>query len=213
MVGLRDLGLTPVRLAEVAGHLAQARQALEQVAGQAAARCLVVQGNALRLDVAALADEPAEVQRRVVAGALSRVASPGYAPRGVALQAFLARVLAGQNATLAGVRFQTTRTGAWFFREYKAVADLVCDAGALWDGQWRVISDLPVGAELRALGAGIALCPGWRQTGLPRAALMASPALWVGETLVAAPLAGFGAGFRATPLFLAAPPQQSILSH
>jgi tRNA(Ile)-lysidine synthase len=167
----------------------------------------------LRLDVAALKAEPAEVQRRAIASALARLVPPGYAPRGVALQALLARVLAGRPATLAGVRFQPTRTGAWFFREYKAVADLVCDPAALWDGQWRVTGDLPEGAEVRALGAGIAVCPDWRQTGLPRAALMASPALWVGEALLAAPLAGFGAGFRATPLFLAAAPQQSILSH
>jgi tRNA(Ile)-lysidine synthase len=213
MVGLRDLGLTAARLSVVAGHLAQARVALDQATGQAAARCLTVQGNALRLDHAALATEAAEVQRRVIVGVIGRVARPGYAPRGAALQTLLTRVQAGQPNTLAGVRFQSTRTGAWFFREYKAVADTVCGVGALWDGQWRITGDLPAGAEIRALGAGITLCTAWRQAGLPRAALLASPSLWASDTLLAAPLAGFGAGYGAIPLFLADHCQQSILSH
>lgn len=213
MVGLRDLGLTGARLAEVAGHLAQARVALQRASDQAVGRCVVVQGNALRLDVLAMASETAEVQRRVVASVIGHLAPSGYAPRGAAIQALLARVLAGQPATLAGVRFQPTRTGAWFFREYKAVAHVVCDAGALWDGQWRITGDLPLCAEVRALGAGIALCTAWRATGLPKAALLASPALWAGEALLAAPLAGFGQGYGAMPLFLAAGCHQSILSH
>jgi tRNA(Ile)-lysidine synthase len=65
-------------------------------------------------------------------------------------------------------------------------------ADALWDGRWR-LDPPPAEAEagglrLGALGAaGLAGLPGWRDTGLPRQALLASPALWRDDALLAAP--------------------------
>lgn len=207
LTGLQELGLTVERLAEVAGHLADARTALERVATDAFARIAQPMGPALRLDTAALAGEVAEVQRRVIGLVIARLAPGGYAPRGAALLGFLARVLAGQDATLAGVRFQVTRSGAWAYREVKVTA------GDPWDGRWRIVGKAPAGAEIRALGEGIALCKGWRDTGLPRAALLTSPALWLGDMLIAAPHAGFGQGYSAISLFPAARLHHSALSH
>ncbi len=198
MAGLLDLGLGAARLAEVAGHLGAAREALERAALSAFERVVQVVGPATRLNVGALAGEAAEVQRRVMGLVFARIAGAGYAPRGAAVQGFLGRVLDGRAATLAGVRFQVTRTGAWVFREAQAAA---VPAGQVWDGHWRILGDRLEGAEVRALGAGIALCPGWRETGLPRAALLASPALWAGERLLAAPHAGFGPGYSVISLF------------
>ena len=201
MMGLQDLGLTSQRLAEVAGHLAQARHALERAANQAELRVIAPVGNALRLDVVALAVEAAEVQRRVMAAVFRRLVADDYAPRGAAVQDVLARVLAGQPGTLAGVQFQVTRNGSWAYREFSAVAGLTCGADQVWDGRWQMAGHAPDGAELRPLGAGIALCKGWRDIGLPRGALLASPSLWLGETLLAAPHAGFGPGYGVVPLF------------
>ena len=60
------------------------------------------------------------------------------------------------------------------------------------------------GLTLRALGeAGLAACPEWRAVAVPRLTLVAAPAVWRGADLVAAPVAGFGAGWRA----VCAPPQ------
>ena len=65
-----------------------------------------------------------------------------------------------------------------------------------------------------ALGeAGLAQCEDRVRPGLPRASLLASPAVWRGGHLVAAPLAGFADGWSATllrdeELFFA-----SILAH
>ena len=61
------------------------------------------------------------------------------------------------------------------------------------DGLW--LGDLRIGA----LGAGgLAACPDWRATGLGRETLLASPAIWQGQRLIAAPLAGKGAEWQAT---------------
>ena len=74
---------------------------------------------------------------------------------------------------------------------------------------------LRAGAELGALNVdGLAQCPAWRSTGLPRAALLASPAVWLGERLVAAPLTGFGPpAIRALPLHPLLSPKNLALSH
>jgi tRNA(Ile)-lysidine synthase len=59
--------------------------------------------------------------------------------------------------------------------------------------------DGPHADDLRiaALADGIADCPDWRGAGLSRASLMASPAVWQGATLIAAPVAGQQNGWTA----------------
>lgn len=200
---LAPLGLTAPRLAEVAGHLAEARAALEAATDAAWRRCLSDHGLALRLDRAALAAEPAEIRRRLVQRLVLHIAPADYAPRGADLARLTERLLAGQGGTLAGCRVQALTSGLWAFREAKAVAGLTAGPGLAWDGRWRIEGPWPEGSEIRALGAeGLTLCPDWRALGLPRAALLAAPALWQGARLLAAPGCGFGpANFRLLPQF------------
>ena len=212
LAALRPLGISAGGLAEVADHLAQARAALEAATASAMALAVRDLGLAVQVDVAALAAAPAEIQRRVLIGLILRIAPAPYAPRGAAVQSLLARLLAGKGGVLAGCRFQVVRGRLWGFREARAVSGLIA-AGSVWDGIWRIEGPWPKGAEMRALGAGIALCPDWRATGLPRAALLAAPALWLGDRLIAAPHAGFGTDYSAIPLFGAAGLHQSAHSH
>lgn len=210
---LRPLGISPERLAVVATHLAEARQALEAVTEAALAQVVRDLELAVQVDVAALAALPAEIQRRLLVAVIQRIAPGDYAPRGAAVQNLLARLVAGKGGVLAGCRFQVVKGRLWGFREAKAVSGLVAQPGQVWDGIWRIEGPWPKAAEMRALGAGIVLCPDWRSTGLPRAALMVCPALWQGATLIAAPHAGFGAGYGAISLFSAAALHHSVISH
>ncbi|MEO8242290.1 MAG: tRNA lysidine(34) synthetase TilS [bacterium] len=212
LAALQSMGITGDGLAEVAGHLAVARDALERVTDTAAQRLLQVMGNAVLIDPG-LAAESAEVQRRLILRVIGHVAPAEYGPRGVAVQDLLSRLLAGGSGMLSGCRFLTSKTGLWAFREGKAVAAKISPAEGVWDGRWQITGLLPDGAEIRVLGAGIAQCTDWRATGLPRQALMTSPALWRGEALLAAPFAGFGPGYSAISLFPAAALHHSALSH
>lgn len=207
---LRPLGITAERLADVAGHLAQARDALAQATETAAARVLSHLGGAVRID-AAWANEAAEVQRRLLVQVIATIAPASYGPRGPAVQALRDRVLAGRPAVLAGCRFVLHRGQLWACREARGVAGLVVPAGQVWDGRWCLVG--PEGSEIRALGAGLTLCPDWRATGLPRAALLASPSLWLNGRLIAAPHAGFEPLGGAISLFPATPLQELGLSH
>jgi tRNA(Ile)-lysidine synthase len=180
---LAPLGITAEGLAGVARHLAQAQEALA-VQVQAAGRHLREAAGALHVD-AALWTEPEEVRRQLVVAAMAWLSGAAYAPRAADLARFIAAMQAGRDATLAGCRHRK----GWLLREAQAVGGPV-PVGQDWDGRWGVAG---AEGEVRALGAaGLRQCPDWRATGLPRQVLEVTPAVWQGDRLIAAPLAGFG---------------------
>ena len=74
--------------------------------------------------------------------------------------------------------------------------DLATPTDALWDGRWLLDGPHDPGLEIRALGEAVKDTP-WRDTGMPRQSLLATPAVWQGETLIAAPVAGLANGWTA----------------
>lgn len=197
---LSPLGVSTGGLVQVASHLAEVRAALE-VQTLAAVRAMTrAEAGDVVLDARALTDPPAEITRRVLARALTWVASAEYGPRGPQLARATEALRAGRPATLMGCRMLPGRGEVRITREWRAVRDSVVPASDLWDGRWRVFGPQSNGLTLRALGAdGLAQCPAWRAVGVPRASLMSSPSVWRAETLVAAPLAGRAEGWRAVP--------------
>lgn len=188
LTALGPLGISAERLAEVAGNLASAQEALVVQVATAAGRWIEERAGALRFE-AGLWAEPAEVQRQLVVHALLWLTGAGYAPRAAEVERLAAAMAGGVDATLAGCR---VRRG-WLMREPRAVGRAV-PVGQVWDGRWLV--EGPAG-EVRALGAeGLRQVPDWRKAGLPREVLLVTPGVWQGEELLAAPLAGLSAGWR-----------------
>ena len=188
LAALAPLGITAEGLAEVAANLARAQEALGlQVA--AAGRWVEDAAGALRFGEGLWA-EPGEVQRQVLIAALLWLSAADYPPRASEVER-LGRALRDKGAaTLAGCRAR----GGWLMREPRALGGPVA-VGALWDGRWRV--EGPAG-EVRALGAeGLGQVPDWRKLGLPREVLLVTPAVWEGDRLMAAPLAGVSADWQA----------------
>ncbi|WP_371135412.1 tRNA lysidine(34) synthetase TilS [Frigidibacter sp.] len=197
LAALAPLGLDAEGLLDTAARMRMAREALAQAA-LAAARGL---GRIDAGDVvlaAGFAGLPEETRLRIGAHALRWIGGGDYRPRLAALRGALAAVQAGKPATLAGCLLLPEAGGLRVTREPQAVVATVAVSGELWDGRWRLEGPEPEGCDIRALGpAGLALCPDWRETGRPHAALAAAPAVWRGADLVAAPLAGRPAGWRA----------------
>jgi tRNA(Ile)-lysidine synthase len=133
----------------------------------------------------------AELQRRLLIATVRWISGAKHPPRETKLDA-LDRALGQQkDATLGGVRFRWQGKTCWVSRESRACGGPV-PAGQLWDGRWTVTD---AAGEIRALGAaGLRQCPDWRATGLPRQVLEVTPGVWQGDTLIAAPCAGFGEG-------------------
>lgn len=195
---LAPLGIEAPTLATVCRNLARARNALDIQADLAARDVARIDGGDVVFARAALAALPGETRRRLFRRALVWVSGADYGPRESALEEALAALASGPSATLHGCLMLAGGPDLRIAREYRAVAETETPTDALWDGRWRL--DGPHHAELtvRALGAaGLAACPDWRETGRPRAALMATPGVWRGETLLSAPLAGRPDGWQA----------------
>ncbi|HHL20256.1 MAG TPA: tRNA lysidine(34) synthetase TilS [Aliiroseovarius sp.] len=195
LVALAPLGLDAARLAETATAMTRARAALNAQTYAAAENLCQTQFGDVLISAAAQ-DLPAEIHSRLFAHALQWVASAPYRPRLSALQQAWRDVGAGTTRTLHGCHISAGPDHVRISREYQAVKDVRAELGALWDNRWRLTGPA-TSAEVRALGEAVKDCPDWRAGDLPRAALMASPAVFDGETLLAAPLAGFGPNWSA----------------
>lgn len=194
---LAPLGLSAARLARSAQHMQDARDVLERTANDAAEGVMRQDHGDIVFDAPALDALPRDTRDRLVTRALCAIASRPYRPRLRALH----EALAVRKATLHGCLL-TRKSGCLrITREAQAVARLRAPLHARWDQRWRVIPPprpLPDGLEIGALGAqGLQHCPDRAEWCLPRASLLASPAIWDGTRLIAAPLAGMGKDWRA----------------
>ncbi len=192
---LEPMGLSPEALAGVAGNLRAASTALSVWAGQWAREHAKVAAGDVILDRTAFSALPGEMRYRLMSSALRWVARRDYPPRREAVLGVLAGT--NGNTTLHGCLVMPSAMSLRIAREPAAVADAATPTEALWDGRWRLSGPHAPDLEIRRLGDGLHQCPGWRETGLPRLSLTASPAIWRGETLVSAPVAGFEEGWRA----------------
>jgi tRNA(Ile)-lysidine synthase len=211
---LADLGLDAERLAGTAQDLRIARSALELQTQEAAERTVTIKNGDVVLDRMQYRRLPLEISDRLMTHALCWVSSAKYRPRRAALSDVGYAILKGKGTTLHGCLITANKDEIRITREHQAVKDTVCPTDEIWDNRWRLTGPHDNGLELRALGAaGLAECPEWRATGIPRTSLLASPAVWKKDSLVAAPLAGLGNGWRTKALFGLDHFNSSIISH
>jgi tRNA(Ile)-lysidine synthase len=180
-------GMDVPTLAATAARMAAARTVLWQAAHAAARAHATVDHGGIGFDRAAFAGLPDDTRRRLLAAAVRHVAGLAYRPRFAALVRAEAAALAGTPATVAGCVLSAARGRIWVDREPAALGGRTAPAPGPWDGRWRI--DGPdCGHTLAALGpAGLAQCPGWRNAGLRRRAILTAPGVWDGARLVAAP--------------------------
>jgi len=203
LTALAPLGLDGSTLAATARRLSEARAALGACARHAATQIASVEGGDLLWRRDEFAHLPDETARRLLLAGLAWMTGRDYPPRGAAMTALLAAAREGRRMTLRGCVLSGDPTHLRLTREYRAVARLRVPSGAVWDGRWRATAPTggPGRATIAALGAaGLRACPDWRAGGLPHSSALASPGLWRGGTLIAAPLAGWPNGWRMQPL-------------
>lgn len=112
---LAALGLSPIRIAAAAAHLARARIALEDMTQTLLARAVrKMDGGGVTLDPAILAAAPAEVGLRALAAVLMEVSGQGYRPRFDALERLYQRVVRNElrgGCTLHGCHIGPAKRG------------------------------------------------------------------------------------------------------
>jgi len=195
---LAPLGLTASALSQVAENMSQARAALNWYTFLAAREVAVLEQGDVLLDLRQFRTLPAEIGRRLLTRAINWVGSTIYPPRRAAVLDALDAIRQGRTVTLAGCQIEQQGQSVRIFREYNAVRDVTCQPDAPWDNRWRVSGGFGIDCELRALGVeGLEQIDNWREAGIPRASLLASPSVWRGDMLISAPLAGMTEGWHA----------------
>lgn len=130
-----------------------------------------------------------EFRRRTLAAALRFVSGADYPPRAADLMRLVSRDWAQGAATLHGCILFPGSDGLRISREYAAVRDLTCASTEVWDGRWRFTGNHRPGLTLRALGPdGLAQVLDRGPSSQPYHAVLATPSVWDGRRLVAAPM-------------------------
>ncbi|MFX0542789.1 tRNA lysidine(34) synthetase TilS [Roseovarius sp. S4756] len=214
LAALAPVGIDAAALAEVAAHLAEARATLGHYASLEAKRIVQLDQGDLLLDVPGFAALRPDIARRILGAAIGWIAGPEVRLRGPDVTRLMQAIADGQGGTLAGCRITQNQRQIRLAREFAAVEGLRADPGAAWDGRWRLIGPPAPGAHIAALGPeGRAICPDWRDSGLPAHSIDASPALWRGGALLAAPLTRYPADYRAEPCCALSDLHAALLSH
>ncbi len=206
---IEPLGLSSTDLVATARRMRRASEALRARAASVAGEIATETAGAVIFDRSGFDRTERDTQLRLLAAACMWVSGAEYRPRAASLEDLLDRLLGGGAGTLIGAKAESADGLYRVFRELAAVASLRVPVPKPWDGRWQI--DGPVsGGTIAALGDGIRDCPDWQDRGLPRAAIMATPAVWQGDILVAAPLARRDPGWHAR---IVTPFTTYLLSH
>ena len=210
LAGLDPLGLKRADIVATAGRMRRASEALRARAVSVAAEIARETGGAVIFDRTGFERIERDTQLRLLAAACMWVSGAEYRPRAASLEDLLDRLLAGGAGTLIGAKAETAGNTCRVYRELAAVGSARMPLGALWDGRWQVTGPHGDGLQVAALGEGIGECPDRHASDLPRAMLMATPAVWQGDRLVAAPVAGYNPDWHAR---IVTPFTTYLLSH
>lgn len=194
---LAPLGLTTDRLAQTAAHMGRERDVGNWALNTAAQNYATLNAGDVVLDVEAQKVLPEALYSRLMAEALSVVSGAQYKPR---FRALRAATEAGHPTSLHGCLILPSKQSVRITRELAAIQETRCHVTEIWDGRWRFAppEDLDVAEmEIAVLGEqGLREIDEWRSLGRPRPSVLASPTVWHGEKLVAAPLAGLKNGWQ-----------------
>ncbi|WP_240482098.1 tRNA lysidine(34) synthetase TilS [Ruegeria marisrubri] len=211
---LEPLGITTNTLVRVAQNMAQARDALDRYTQETARTLVRIDAGDVLLDRNGFLALPDEISRRLLVGIVGWIGGAGYPPRSSAVQQAVKAVQDNAPAVLGGCLLLPSGGVVRFCREYNAVRDVTAMPGEAWDRRWVVKGPEIQGLSVRALGEeGLRQLPDWRVTGRPRAALAGTPAVWKGDELLAAPVAGFAAEWSADLVAGSEEFFTSLLSH
>lgn len=204
LAALAPLGITPETLKGVALNMAGARTALEHYTMEDARRAVTLEAGDVVITHRINPPVPTEIERRLLIGAIRYVSGADYAPRYSALVELDAGLSLTRKHTLAGCMFTRVKTTVRISRELNACeGPVVFDnptTRLLWDGRWLVSktgNEMTGNITIKALGDALSEVPDWRDLGLPRDTLRATPGVFQGETLISAPVAGYQNGFEA----------------
>ena len=205
------MGLDVPALARAANHIHEARDALSHYAAHAA-REAVARDGSLTLPRRAYGDAPSEIRRRLIVAACRWITGADYPARRNTVLHALKAIATGHRVTLDGALIEPSGDRIRLFRETAAALRAPDALDGIWDNRWQ-ISGLKPGQHVAALGLGQVARVKWRLAGLARDEAAASPAVWEGDRLVAAPLIRPMAPYDLRPVRDASDFRRLVMAH
>ncbi|MEL6958615.1 MAG: tRNA lysidine(34) synthetase TilS [Pseudomonadota bacterium] len=203
LAALEPLGISVDTLKSSAHALAMARSAVASYTVEEARRLVTEDRGDIILPLRPRPPVHVEVERRLHRAAVQMIGGAAYPPRAMAMINLDVALMEQDQHTIGGCLVMKSEKEVRFTRELNACAGPIAmrdpGEGVVWDGRWRVTGppDESAGLTVAALGDALSQVPNWREVGLPRASLMASPGVFDGDALVSAPIAGFNPAFEA----------------
>lgn len=210
---LAELGLTPEMLTKSLSNLQATRRDIELMVADEARRYVTIEHGDVCIDLDWLTATTDEFRRRILNAALVFVSAQDYPPRAAKLAQVMADI--HSPATLHGCTLTAREGTLRVARELAAVVEKNVSSQQVWDRRWQFDGPHSSDMTVQALGEdGIACCQDtWRDIGLPRTSILASPSVWNGSELVAAPMAGWSNGWHLRLVTKPPAALASILSH
>lgn len=208
---MATLGIKVDALVRSAGHIREARNALSYYASVASDSAIARNGTLL-LPRLPFREAPPEIARRLLIAGCRWITGADYPPRRATVMHAMAATSAGSRVTLDGALIDPSGDRLSLSREPAAALRAETSTGPVWDNRWR-IDGLRPGQHVAALGTQPLLQLNWRASGLSRDETAASPAIWQGGTLIAAPLLRRDPSYRVTPLRGAADFRRMVMAH
>jgi len=196
---LAPLGIDAHVVGRVMDHLSQVRDVVDRATIDHALGVLALEHGDVLIDRELFSHADPEITRRMMSSVLKWIGASDYGPRGLKLQEFISAISRGRSATLNGVQLIAADMSMRLTREAHAIKGVHAAPHSMWDRRW--IIDTVQGQEVRPLGeAGLKLLKDHYEAEhgavftltQPRETLLASPAVFDGDTLIAAPVAEFG---------------------
>lgn len=192
------LGIAPDALARSAENLRGAREALSHYTAETVAGAVARNGT-LILPLVPIREAPPEIARRLLIAGCRWITGADYPPRRSTVLHAMKAISSGGRVTLDGALIEPAESDLRLCREPAAALRAGTSRGPIWDNRWKIIGLQPH-EHVAALGYSPLSGTDWRATGLTRDEAAASPAIWTGGELVAAPLANGEKTHRILPL-------------
>lgn len=205
---LTDVGVSTDAIHHSAMAIGSARTALEHYTAQEAKTFVIHQGGDLLVQNTGTI--PDEIERRLRSKAVQWIGRRDYPPRTGTMRDLQNGLLLEGKQTVSGCIVTLEDGMLRIARELNAVRNMTCETSDVWDTYWQLTGPHAPNLHIAALGEAIKDCPDWRNIGLPRHSLMATPAIWRGDALIAAPVAGLQNGWNAQ---IVADFHSSLLTH
>lgn len=188
---LETLGIGIEALVDVTAHMKQARDALDWQAFLVARDLVRIEAGAVTMELNLFRAQPVEIKRRLLIHSLKWLSGHYYPARRDGISRMLDAIGEGRTMTLEGCQVSQANGIIWIYRELNALDGVVAEVGDTWDDRW-IIDGPEDDPDITVMALGydaLASLKGWRDMGVPRAALAVTPAVWYDGNLISAPIA------------------------